>query len=99
MLQALEKDLREFHKLFQGGRCQAWQIEELIAKAIRSDFSKIIEFLNQSLYLIVAVPYYKKDDENGRSHIYQIIYMDARSLKINNDAEFKMVGKKLCLCK
>ncbi len=40
MLQALEKDLRKFHELFQGGRCQAWQLEELIAKAIRSDFNK-----------------------------------------------------------
>jgi hypothetical protein len=37
MLQNLEKDLRKFHELFQGGRCQAWQLEELIAKAIRSD--------------------------------------------------------------
>lgn len=26
MLQALEKDLRKFHELFQGGRCQAWQL-------------------------------------------------------------------------
>lgn len=40
MLQNLEKDLKKFHELFQGGRCQAWQLEELIAKAIRSDFSK-----------------------------------------------------------
>ena len=40
MLQNLEKDLRKFHELFQGGRCQAWQLEELIAKAIRSDFKK-----------------------------------------------------------
>lgn len=40
MLQSLEKDLKKFHELFQEGRCQAWQLEELIAKAIRSDFSK-----------------------------------------------------------
>ena len=40
MLQNLEKDLKRFHELFQGGRCQAWQLEELIAKAIRSDFNK-----------------------------------------------------------
>lgn len=38
MLQHLEKNLIEFHKLFQGGRCQAWQLEELVAKAINSDF-------------------------------------------------------------
>lgn len=40
MIQQFEKDLNKFHELFQGGRCQAWQLEELIAKAIRSDFSK-----------------------------------------------------------
>jgi hypothetical protein len=39
MLQNLEKNLIEFHKLFQGGRCQAWQLEELVAKAINSDFN------------------------------------------------------------
>lgn len=39
MLQNFEKDLKKFHDLFQGGRCQAWQLEELLAKAIRSDFS------------------------------------------------------------
>ena len=39
MLQHLEKSLIKFHELFQGGRCQAWQLEELLAKAIRSDFS------------------------------------------------------------
>ena len=40
MLQTFEKDLRKFHELFQGGRCQSWQLEELLAKAIRSDFNK-----------------------------------------------------------
>ncbi len=40
MLQNLEKNLKQFHDMFSGGRCQAWQLEELIAKAIRSDFSK-----------------------------------------------------------
>ena len=40
MLQNFENNLKTFHQLFQGGRCQAWQLEELLAKAIRSDFSK-----------------------------------------------------------
>ena len=39
MLQNFEKDLHKFHELFQGGRCQAWQLEELIAKSINSDFN------------------------------------------------------------
>ena len=29
MLQNLEKDLRKFHELFQRGRCQVWQLEDL----------------------------------------------------------------------
>ncbi len=136
MLQNLEKDLIKFHELFQGGRCQAWQLEELIAKAIRSDFSKsekvvwkgnghdigcdiivnneheiqiksgtikkenlilsghrlgrfkgdfekITEFLNQNSYILVAVPYYAKECQNGKSHIYQIFYIDSEILKID----------------
>ncbi len=137
MLQALEKDLRKFHELFQGGRCQAWQLEELIAKAIRSDFNKsdkvvwkgnghdigcdilvndnieiqiksgavdnnyltlsghrlgrfkgnlqeITDFLHQNLYLLIAVPYYDKDCELGKSHIYQIFYLDTKILKLDD---------------
>jgi hypothetical protein len=137
MLQNLEKDLKKFHELFQGGRCQAWQLEELIAKAIRSDFSKsekviwkgnghdigcdimvndniemqvksgtiengfltlsghrlgrfkgdfsaITDFLNQNSYLLISVPYYTKDCELGKSHIYQIFYIDGKILKIND---------------
>ena len=40
MIQNLEKDLRTFHSLFSGGRCEAWQLEELIVRAIKSDHSK-----------------------------------------------------------
>ena len=40
MLQNLESNLRKYHELFQGGRCDSWQMEELVAKAIRSDFDK-----------------------------------------------------------
>ncbi len=148
MLQALEKDLRKFHELFQGGRCQAWQLEELIAKAIRSDFNKservvwkgnghdigcdilvndnieiqiksgavdskyltlsghrlgrfkgnlqeITNFLNQNLYLLIAVPYYDKDCELGKSHIYQIFYLDTKMLKLNDYAKWnEKKGKK-----
>jgi hypothetical protein len=132
MLQNLEKDLRKFHELFQGGRCQAWQLEELIAKSINSDFKakdkafwkgnghdieadivvgnykisvksgkienkttkkveklilsghrlgrfegdleKISEFLTSNTYLLVAVPYNLKENENGKQHNYQLIY-------------------------
>jgi len=40
MIQNLEKDLKTFHRLFSGGRCEAWQLEELIVRAIKSDHSK-----------------------------------------------------------
>ena len=37
MLQRLRRDLERFHDLFGGGRCQGWQLEELIVAAIQSD--------------------------------------------------------------
>ena len=40
MIQNLENDLKMFHSLFRGGRCEAWQLEELIVRAIKSDHSK-----------------------------------------------------------
>lgn len=40
MIQNFENDLKKFHELFRGGRCEAWQLEELIVKAIKSDYSK-----------------------------------------------------------
>lgn len=138
MLQHLEKNLIEFHKLFQGGRCQAWQLEELVAKAINSDFNAIdkafwkgnghdieadisvgpfkisvksgtikknkqkqerlvisghrlgrfegnldliSEFLNSNEYLLISVPYFTTESENGKQHSYQLIYMNADILK------------------
>lgn len=147
MLQNLEKDLKKFHELFQGGRCQAWQLEELIAKAIRSDFARsekviwkgnghdigcdimvndevemqiksgtiknnvltlsghrlgrfkgdmreITDFLNQNAYLLVAVPYYTKECEKGKTHIYQLFYIDNEILQIDNWQDWKEVEGK-----
>ena len=37
MIQSLESFLREYHKLFSGGRCSGWELEELIVKAIKTD--------------------------------------------------------------
>jgi hypothetical protein len=142
MIQHLEKDLKKFHELFQGGRCQAWQLEELIAKAIRSDFDKnekvlwkgnghdigcdiivnddvkiqiksgtikkdslvlsghrlgrfkgdlevITDFLNDNQYLLVAVPYYSEEDDNGKSHIYQIFYLETKMLGLEDYKKWK----------
>ena len=37
MLQDFESSLRKFHDLFGGGRCDGWQLEELLVRAIQSD--------------------------------------------------------------
>ena len=39
ILQHLEKDLKKFHDLFSGGRCQAWQQWERIARMLYCDLS------------------------------------------------------------
>ena len=38
MQQHLRKSLEKYHELFSGGRCQGWELEELIFKAIQSDY-------------------------------------------------------------
>ena len=37
MVQGLEQSLKTYHALFSGGRCSAWQLEELLVHAINSD--------------------------------------------------------------
>ena len=37
MLQRFENDLKKYHELFSGKRCETWHLEELIFKAINSD--------------------------------------------------------------
>lgn len=37
MIQAFREDLTRYHALFTGGRCQAWEQEELLTRAINSD--------------------------------------------------------------
>ena len=37
MIQNFDHSLRRFHDLFSGGRCDGWQLEELLVKAIQSD--------------------------------------------------------------
>ncbi len=39
MLQKLRSSLTEYHGLFRGGRCDSWQLEELIVNSIMSDTS------------------------------------------------------------
>ena len=37
MLQRFENDLKKYHELFSGKRCETWHLEELIFKVINSD--------------------------------------------------------------
>ncbi|MBC6442547.1 MAG: hypothetical protein GDA53_05365 [Rhodobacteraceae bacterium] len=37
MIRHLERDLKQYHALFTGGRCQGWEMEELLVRAIRAD--------------------------------------------------------------
>ncbi len=39
MIQRLERDLGKYHDLFAGGRCAAWELEELLVACIQSDMS------------------------------------------------------------
>ena len=43
----------------------------------QKNFSKITDFLNGKKDNILSVPYKKVDDHKGRSHCYQIAYVDA----------------------
>lgn len=146
MIQNLEKDLIKFHELFSGGRCQAWQLEELIVRAIRSDHDKadsvfwkgnghdigsdivvnkdvsiqvksgtikknilslsghrmgrfdgdlkaITDFINENQYLLVAVPYYSEEDDYGKSHVYQILYLETKLLGLGDYKKWTLDGK------
>lgn len=37
MMQHLRSSLKRYHELFDGGRCQAWELEELLVKAMKAD--------------------------------------------------------------
>jgi hypothetical protein len=39
MEQHFIKNLKQYHNLFDGGRCSGWELEELLVKAIQSDTS------------------------------------------------------------
>ncbi len=39
MFQKLQKDLQAYHELFDAKRCDSWQLEELIVRAIKFDTS------------------------------------------------------------
>ena len=46
----------------------------------KGDLAAISEYLNDSPGQLLSVPYEKIDDDEGRKHIYQILYVDSRDM-------------------
>ena len=151
MIQHFEADLRNYHKIFDGGRCSGWQCEELIVRAIRSDntaqhqafwreaghddkadivvrtngrrhfievksgkiskdkltlsghrlgrfrgdLKEISDYLNNKEANIIAIPYEKKDDGNGRHHIYTLCYVPISVLQTIDPEAWEKHGTEL----
>ena len=149
MQQAFRESLMRYHNLFSAGRCQGWELEELLYRSIQSDnaarhhpvwqeaghddeadirvrtngdihllqvksgrvvsdclelsghrlgrfggdFQQITDYLNGNNAEIVAVPYRKVDDVNGRSHIYQVAYADVAHLTGIDAGNWEQAGK------
>jgi len=55
-------------------------------------FEKITEYLNNNKSEILSVPYRKVDDDTGRHHIYQIIYVDSAYLHELKPEQWKKSG-------
>jgi len=134
MEQNLRPLLKQYHDLFDGGRCSGWELEELFVKAIKSDtranhlpkwreaghddkedilviengkkyhvqvksgritkrdprlqlsghrlgrfkgdLEDITEYLNNPPANYIATPYRLLENDQGRSHIYRLCYLD-----------------------
>lgn len=138
MQQSLKQDLKTYHKLFHAGRCAAWELEELIVRAINADtqaqhqvfwreaghddkedivikteqgtysiqiksgqwskkyvtlsghrlgrfngdLHKMTHYLNRGVAAnIISIPYQKIDNEQGRTHVYEICYIPIEHLQ------------------
>lgn len=149
MLQRLKHSLGKYHELFSGGRCQSWELEELIVNAIKADttaqhhvkwqeaghddkaditvrtngksypiqiksgkierdhlvlsghrlsrfggdFKRITKYLRTNRTNIISVAYSKQDDEDGRKHIYQLLYVAVAMLTELSDRDWIQKGK------
>lgn len=50
----------------------------------KGDLEQITNFLNENRYLIISVPYKDSECRLGKTHAYQLIYLDSDFLKIEN---------------
>ena len=57
----------------------------------KGDFKAITEYLNEERADFLSVPYRKVDDDSGRHHIYQIIYVEGIYLRQLNPDHWEKV--------
>lgn len=58
----------------------------------RGDLEKITEYLKRDESEILSVPYRKVDDDIGRHHIYQIVYIDSIYLRAIDTSQWEKHG-------
>ena len=59
----------------------------------RGDFEKITEYLKSNVSDILSVPYRKVDDDTGRHHTYQIVYIEGFYLRQLSEDAWEQSGK------
>ena len=57
----------------------------------KGDFKAITEYLNEERADFLSIPYRKVDDDKGRHHIYQIVYVEGRDLRQLNPNQWEKV--------
>ena len=58
----------------------------------KSDFRAITEYLNEERADFLSIPYRKVDDDAGRHHIYQIVYVEGIYLRQLTPDQWERVG-------
>ena len=58
----------------------------------KGDFRAITEYLNEDRADFLSVPYRKVDDDTGRHHVYQIVYVEGMYLRQLNLDQWEKVG-------
>lgn len=59
----------------------------------KGDFKAITEYLNEERANFLSIPYRKVDDDSGRHHIYQIVYVEGMYLRQLNPDQWEKVTK------
>ncbi len=57
------------------------------------DFEKMTEYLNEDRANFLSIPYRKVDDDTGRHHIYQIVYVESTYLQQLHSSLWEKVSK------